>query len=34
MLFAESPISMTKVRKLSENQDFFAEKVAKSGYFS
>ena len=34
MLFARSPISLTKVRKLSENQEIFAEKVAKSGYFS
>lgn len=33
MLFAESPISMTKVRKLSKNHDCFAEKVAKSRYF-
>lgn len=34
MLFAEPPISMTKVRKLSENQEIFAEKVIKSGCFS
>lgn len=26
--------AMAKVQNLSENQEFFAEKVAKSGYFS
>ena len=31
--YTEPPISIAKVRKLSENQEFFAEKVAKSGYF-
>lgn len=32
--YTEPPISMTKVQNLSEYQESFADKVAKSGYFS
>ena len=34
LFYTEPPSSIAKVQKLSENQEYLAEKLTKSGYFS